>query len=248
MSASVENLADKTGPNKPGEREEEERTIRRFFAPKAPPKVAVEISDADATWKWTRPRADQQGQFTGVALPLLDGDSALEFDPSEVEVTQEMQSPFALQPSSSPILLARRRKQPVRRPVFVADLTVETAPVRSARPSVRALGIALAMIVAATASAFVVRARMPRIAAIGVALRALEESAPAMLEPVAETKTTGTVTATVKGVRVFVDGKLVGDSSQSLTVSCGSHVVKVGQSGVDRIVAVPCGGDVSVAP
>lgn len=240
-------------PAVPGE--PEEMTVRRFFEPKTPPKVAVEVSDADATWKWQRPRADQQGQFTGVALPILDGESALQFDPSEVEVTTEMQSPFALQnkASLSAIPLARRRNQPPRRPVFVADITAETAPFRGRSSSTRLLAVALAMVLVAGLSAFLVRSRMPRIAAVGVAMRTLveqtAESAPAALvEPIAPAKTTGTMTATVKGVRVWVDGKLAGDSSQSLTVSCGSHVVKVGSSGVDRMVVVPCGGDVSIAP
>jgi len=234
-------------------RDEEERTIRRYFAPKAPPKVAVEISDADATWKWTRPQADAQGQFSGVALPLLDGDAALEFDPSEVEITQEIPSPFVLRAASTPIPLARRRKPPVRRPLFIVDATEETHVPPPSGQGVRALAIALMMVLVAAASAFAVKARMPRSAAIGVALRTLEESAPALLDlstelAAAPVKTTGTVTATVKGVRVFVDGKLVGDSRDPLTVTCGSHVVRVGTSGVARIVAVPCGGDVSVAP
>ncbi len=227
--------------------EEEERTIRRHFAPKTPPKVPVEISDADATWKWTRARADEQGVFTGVALPLLDGDAALKFDPTEVEVTQQT---FALKATSAPIPLARRRAQPKRRPVFVAELTQEVVPFKTPRFNPRVLGVAVLMVLVAVGSALAVQSRVTRIAAIGVAMRTPEDSAPAVLEPtpVAESKTTGTITATVKGVKVFVDGKPAGDSSQSLTAACGSHVVQVGVSGVARMVAVPCGGDVSVAP
>lgn len=229
---------------KPGP-EPEEMTIRRNFSPKTPPKVAVEISDADATWKWTRPRADDQGVFTGVALPLLDGDAALQFDHSEVDVTQQT---FALKPADA-LLLARRRPQarPVkRRPLLIVDSTVQTAPFLGSRFGLRALGLAALMVLVAVGSALAVQSRISRSAAIGVAMRTPDDGAPAVLEPAEAT--TGTVTATVKGVKVLVDGKPAGDSSQSLTVSCGSHVVQVGASGVARMVAVPCGGDVSVAP
>lgn len=125
--------------------EPDELTVRRDFSPKSPPRVAVDVSDADATWKWQPPRADAQGKFAGLALPLLDGKQALEFDPSEVEVTREMVSPFAMREVPKAMELRRRA-----RPRVVAK------PVRRGNTSVIALCAVLAVALVA-AIAFVVR-------------------------------------------------------------------------------------------
>lgn len=163
---------------------EDELTIRRNFAPKAPPRVAVEISDADATWKWTRPAADAQGRFTGLALPILDDDVAVTFEPSEVESTQELPSPFALaaqaRASASAIPLARRRVRKPR-PLLIVESTAEllalAAPPRNYR---FALGLVLAMVLTAAASAGLVRLLSPRTTTtlIGASLAAVTNAAP----------------------------------------------------------------------
>jgi serine/threonine protein kinase len=57
------------------------------------------------------------------------------------------------------------------------------------------------------------------------------------------------VTETVAGGhRIFVDGRVVGESPSSAVVSCGTHNVQVGSAGTARSVVVPCGGSVSVTP
>jgi hypothetical protein len=49
------------------------------------------------------------------------------------------------------------------------------------------------------------------------------------------------------GHRVFVDGKLVGDAmTTSISVPCGRHTVKIGSSGRDQEIDVPCKGSVRV--
>jgi hypothetical protein len=47
------------------------------------------------------------------------------------------------------------------------------------------------------------------------------------------------------GHRIFVDGRLVGESLRSLRLACGRHAVRVGSAGITRPVDVPCGGEVS---
>ncbi len=222
------------------EEEQEELTIRRIFEPKRPARVAVEISDADATWKWERPRADAQGQFVGLALPL----DEVEFDHSEAEVTREMMSPFALtagaaRNSAIPLSAARRRPRVARakakRPSFLA------------RNYKRALVVVAAAVVA-FAAAFVLgrgsqQFKLGTSAGIGqVATTAID------LPPIADVPLHGTIVPTVKGHRLYVDGKLIGDSNGPVTVDCGTRIVKLGTAGVTKSVAVPCGGEISVAP
>jgi PEGA domain len=43
------------------------------------------------------------------------------------------------------------------------------------------------------------------------------------------------------GRRIFVDGRVVGQTPASVLVACGSHRVKVGSSGTERRVDLPCG-------
>lgn len=59
--------------------------------------------------------------------------------------------------------------------------------------------------------------------------------------------TVGTIRAADSGGhRVWIDGKLVGDTPQSYEVPCGHHVVRIGSSGQPQMIEVPCGGDVQV--
>ncbi len=215
--------------------EPDELTVRRDFAPKSPPRVAVEVADADATWKWQAPRADAKGRFTGLALPLLDGKQALEFDPSEVEVTREMVSPFAMREVPRALELRRRA-----RPRVVAK------PVR--RSNVVAISVCAVLAVALVAAIALV-ARRPHAAAISVGMNRLPlVEAPALELPALPAATSGAIVPTVKGHRLYVDGKLLGDSAGAVTVPCGQHTIKLGTAGQTKDIAVPCGGQIAVSP
>jgi serine/threonine protein kinase len=53
--------------------------------------------------------------------------------------------------------------------------------------------------------------------------------------------------ASAKGHRVFVDGKVVGSGEDTFRVGCGKHTVRIGSSGAEEEVRVPCGGEVTLA-
>ena len=44
---------------------------------------------------------------------------------------------------------------------------------------------------------------------------------------------------------MFVDGKVVGEGPGPFEVACGAHVVKVGSSGKEQKLDVPCGGEIT---
>jgi serine/threonine protein kinase len=48
--------------------------------------------------------------------------------------------------------------------------------------------------------------------------------------------------------RIFVDGRVLGETGQPLRVACGLHDVRVGSQGKLQRVDVPCGGYVAVSP
>lgn len=219
--------------------EQDELTVRRVFEPKRPARVAVEISDADATWKWERPLADAQGQFVGLALPL----DEVEFDHSEAEVTREMMSPFALTPAASrnaaiPLSSSRRRPRIARatakRPSYL-------------RRNLRNVAVIVAAGVAAFVLAFVL-GRGSQQFNLGVSAGIAKAAATIDLPPIADVPLHGTIVPSVKGHRLYVDGKLVGDSDGPVTVDCGTRIVKLGTAGVTKSIAVPCGGEIAVTP
>jgi hypothetical protein len=115
--------------------EEEELTIRRDFSPRSPAKVAIDTSDSDATWKWRAQKADEAGRHVGLALPTLDGSSALEWDRDDVEKTLVWNTPFALAPKSEVIALLkpRRRPLPIRPVESTAQLMAMIAPPKKTR-------------------------------------------------------------------------------------------------------------------
>jgi len=47
--------------------------------------------------------------------------------------------------------------------------------------------------------------------------------------------------ASANGHRIFVDGKVKGEGSAPLTISCGEHTVQIGSAGKPRDLNVPCG-------
>lgn len=51
---------------------------------------------------------------------------------------------------------------------------------------------------------------------------------------------------TGEGHRIYVDGKVVGEGPGPIAVPCGTHSIKVGSSGKDKKVDVPCGGEIQV--
>jgi hypothetical protein len=65
-------------------------------------------------------------------------------------------------------------------------------------------------------------------------------SAPPVLS---ETSGRLTFPAARQGHRVWVDGAVMGTSPTPIVVKCGKHTVRLGSSGSDRTVDVPCGGD-----
>ena len=58
--------------------------------------------------------------------------------------------------------------------------------------------------------------------------------------------TTGTFRSKAFGHRVYIDGRLAGESGRDMTVACGPHKVKVGSAGTERAVVIPCGGRLDV--
>jgi serine/threonine-protein kinase len=54
--------------------------------------------------------------------------------------------------------------------------------------------------------------------------------------------------ASAGGHRVFLDGRVVGESPASIRVRCGKHEVRVGGNGISQPVDIPCGGSVLVNP
>ena len=49
------------------------------------------------------------------------------------------------------------------------------------------------------------------------------------------------------GRRVWIDGKLVGEGPDPKVVVCGAREVRIGSAGEDKLVNVPCGGEVDLA-
>lgn len=225
---------------------EDELTIRRDFAPHSPTKLAVEISDADATWKW-KPRggaADAAGRRVGLALPTLDGDKALEWDRDDVEKTLERATPFDLEAlRNGAIPLARKRRVRPRPVESTAQIMASIAPERRAP-----WALAIFVVVMAGVVSYVLARPTGTRVVIGSAPPVVEKPLP--VDPASVTlPKTGTIITTLegKGRSVSVDGKVVGTGGQSIVVSCGAHVVRVG-GGVAQTVDVPCGGELPVAP
>jgi hypothetical protein len=72
----------------------------------------------------------------------------------------------------------------------------------------------------------------------------------AAVRPPAAIDETGSVDARAEaaGHRLFVDGRVVGQTPCEAKVRCGSHVVQVGSGGLPHRVTVPCGGVVRASP
>jgi hypothetical protein len=53
--------------------------------------------------------------------------------------------------------------------------------------------------------------------------------------------------AAAAGHRIFVDGKVVGNGTDTVRVKCGSHTIKIGSSGTPQTIDVPCGGSLDLS-
>jgi hypothetical protein len=225
--------------------EEDELTIRRDFAPRSPAKVAVDVSDADATWKWSSTKADAAGRRVGLDIPALDGEAALAWNRDDVEKTQEV---FALKKSDSEViaLLTPKRRPLPRRPVeSTAQLMAMIAPPKKSSRFIAPVAICLAAMFIAM---FVTRLSRTSQAIIGEA-RAAMVAKPVLGAMAVPQATTGTLLTTLegKGQRVFVDGKVAFEGGQSFVVDCGKHIVRVG-NGKSHEVDVPCGAELALTP
>jgi len=47
--------------------------------------------------------------------------------------------------------------------------------------------------------------------------------------------------------RIFVDDKTVGQTPESVTVKCGTHMVKLGSAGKPQSIDIPCGAEITVS-
>jgi serine/threonine-protein kinase len=74
------------------------------------------------------------------------------------------------------------------------------------------------------------------------------QSDPAPSDDVPAPASSGILAISAVGVshRVYVDGRVVGESGQTFRVRCGQHVVRIGSAGRDQHVLVPCGGETAV--
>jgi serine/threonine-protein kinase len=71
---------------------------------------------------------------------------------------------------------------------------------------------------------------------------------PLPSEGVAAPASSGTLVVPALEVshRVYIDGRVVGESGQPFRVACGHHIVRIGSAGRDQRVLVPCGGEIAV--
>ena len=122
----------------------------------------------------------------------------------------------------------------------------------TATASVAAKALASA---SASASAAPVASAPAMASAVAMASAIAKPTATAPPPPkptVAATAGAGGETGDVKtdtaasGRRVFVDGHVAGQTPETVHVRCGVHTVRVGSSGKEQSVDVPCGGEVSV--
>jgi hypothetical protein len=100
----------------------------------------------------------------------------------------------------------------------------------------------------------------PEVADAAIEVLELEDAAPASdagadvaVPPAAEESDIPKTVALLdlpklaNGHRVFVDGRVVGEPPAVVFAPCGRHVVKVGSTGRDQLLDVPCGARLSVA-
>ncbi|MBX3211704.1 MAG: hypothetical protein KF850_06705 [Labilithrix sp.] len=77
-----------------------------------------------------------------------------------------------------------------------------------------------------------------------VAGRAVAAAPPP--EEIAPTMTRVVLPSYAKGHRVFVDGRVVGEGAEPITVSCGKRKIQIGSRGRPRARNLPCGGELTL--
>ena len=77
-----------------------------------------------------------------------------------------------------------------------------------------------------------------------VAGRAVAAAPPP--EEIVPTMTRVVLPSYAKGHRVFVDGRVVGEGAEPITVSCGKRKIQIGSRGRPRARNLPCGGELTL--
>lgn len=141
--------------------------------------------------------------------------------------------------TSGAVLYVRSRTPPP--PIsFETRADAPPVPTTAATPVVTATATAVTSAVPAPTPSPTVTAPEP------VASAAPTEPAP--IDPAASaTEGTMKTTGALPGRRIFVDTAVVGQTPETVTVKCGEHVVRLGSSGKNQMVTVPCGGEITVA-
>lgn len=143
-------------------------------------------------------------------------------------------------PPTAPPVAATTAKPAATTPTRTAEPTrapTATATATATAPAVASGTAATATTASATASAPTTAEKLPD----------PPKTAATVADPPAGAKEgildTGTAAS---GRRVFVDGKVVGQTPLKQAIRCGLHQVKVGSSGTEKAVQIPCGGSVTV--
>lgn len=137
-----------------------------------------------------------------------------------------------------------------------APLVSAIAPSQTPAPNRLHAPLSLALVTAAAITLISVTRHRPVSTQIAPAALAHPSASRPPEEPAkaptieAPRPTTGRVHTplSAKPFRVFVDGKFACSGGATLVLTCGTHTIKIGSVGKTRIIAVPCGGDVSVMP
>jgi tetratricopeptide (TPR) repeat protein len=74
------------------------------------------------------------------------------------------------------------------------------------------------------------------------------QSTPSATSLLGPTQGTLKTSLTSAGHRLFVDGRVIGETPNPVLVSCGAHVIKIGGAGREQLIYVPCGGTAIVQP
>jgi hypothetical protein len=82
--------------------------------------------------------------------------------------------------------------------------------------------------------------------AVAPSLPSTHEAAASLTTATPPMPTAGSVRVTVKGPRVFIDGRFAGEGPRTFPLLCGAHEVQVGSAGVVRAIDVPCGGEIVI--
>lgn len=153
-------------------------------------------------------------------------------------------------PGPSSPLLARG---PAGTSPAVPAHTAQSTQARSDTPPPSASGSPPAVRPAASASATASAAARP--AALSPDASASTSASPRVARPAGsdpEAAAAGLgdifTAASGGGHRVFLDGRVVGQSPDVIHVRCGKHEVRVGGNGVSQTVEIPCGGSLLVSP